>query len=293
MIARVKRIMKRTVWALQEQIKKGAFQPGGWEISFSMEDQLDAVQFDLSREESLRLTGRIDRMDVCEDEERVYVKIIDYKSGNTSLDLIELYHGLQLQLVVYMNAALELEQKKHSDKEVAPAGVFYYNIKDPVISGQGGEQESDLQEAILKDLRMNGLVSSDERVLPKLDSTFLESGKKQSSVVPVGRNKDGSLSRNSTAIEEERFALLSQYVNGKIQEIGSRILQGDVQAKPYQYGQKTGCTYCQYRSICGFDEHIKGYEYQKLKQYGNEEVWQAMREDVGTRRGIDGDEMDQ
>lgn len=293
MIARVKRIMKRTVWALQEQIKKGEFKPGGWEISFSMEDQLDAVRFALSKEENLRLRGRIDRMDVCEDENLVYVKIIDYKSGNTALDLIELYHGLQLQLVVYMNAALELEQKKHPDKEVLPAGVFYYNIKDPVIPGQGTEQDGYLQEAILKDLRMNGLVSADERVLPKLDRTLLESGAKQSSVVPVGRNKDGSLSRNSTAISEEKFALLSQYVNEKIQEIGSRILKGDVQAKPYQYGQKTGCTYCGYRCVCGFDEHIQGYEYQRLRQYGNEEVWQAMGEDVLTRREKDGDEMDQ
>jgi len=208
------------------------------------------------------------------------VKVIDYKSGNTSLDLIELYHGLQLQLVVYMNAAMELEQKKHPDKEVIPAGVFYYNIKDPVIPGTGGEDEEHLQEAILKDLCMNGLASSDPEVLKKLDRTLGTQGQRSSSVVPVTLNKDGSLSRTSSAIEAEKFKLLSKYVNQKIKDIGNQILQGEVQAKPYEFGKKNGCTYCDYRSICGFDEHIRGYEYLRLKKLGTEELWQAMEEEV-------------
>jgi len=280
MIARVKRMLKRTVWALQEQVKKGDFEPGGFEISFAMEDQLEAIRFSLSEEESMRLKGRIDRLDVCEEQDKIYVKVIDYKSGNTSLDLIELYHGLQLQLVVYMNAAMELEQKKHPDKEVIPAGVFYYNIKDPVIPGTGGEDEEHLQEAILKDLCMNGLASSDPEVLKKLDRTLGTQGQRSSSVVPVTLNKDGSLSRTSSAIEAEKFKLLSKYVNQKIKDIGNQILQGEVQAKPYEFGKKNGCTYCDYRSICGFDEHIRGYEYLRLKKLGTEELWQAMEEEV-------------
>ena len=124
MILRVKRILRRTVWALQEQLKKGSFTPGAFEVSFAMEDSLDAINITLSDEEKLRLRGRIDRMDVCEKDDTVYVKIIDYKSGNTSLDLVALYYGLQLQLVVYMDAALELEEKKHPGKDVEPAGIF-------------------------------------------------------------------------------------------------------------------------------------------------------------------------
>lgn len=280
MIARVKRMLKRTVWALQEQVKKGDFEPSGFEISFAVEDQLEAIRFALSEEESIRLKGRIDRLDVCEEPDKIYVKVIDYKSGNTSLDLVELYHGLQLQLVVYMNAAMELEQKKHPDKEVIPAGVFYYNIKDPVIPGKGQEDEEQLQEAILKDLRMNGLASSDSEVLKKLDRTLGAPGQNSSSVVPVTLNKDGSLSRSSSAIEGEKFKVLSEYVNRKIKDIGNQILQGDVQAKPYEFGQKNGCTYCNYRGVCGFDEHIRGYEYLRLKKFNTKELWQAMEGEV-------------
>ena len=73
--------------------------------------------------------------------DRVYVKIIDYKTGNTSLDLVALYYGLQLQLAVYLDAAVELEQKKHPGKQVEPAGVFYYHIDDPMLDQE--EDETD------------------------------------------------------------------------------------------------------------------------------------------------------
>ena len=72
-------------------------------------------------------------MDLYETEEKVYVKIIDYKTGNTHFDLTSLYYGLQLQLVAYLNGAMELEQKRHPQKDVEPAGIFYYNIQDPLI----------------------------------------------------------------------------------------------------------------------------------------------------------------
>ena len=101
-------------------------------MSFSAIDNLKAMKISLSEDEELHLKGRIDRLDLCEDENHVYVKIIDYKSGNTSFDLAALYYGLQLQLVVYMDAAVE-EEKRHPEKEVVPAGMFYYHIQDPIV----------------------------------------------------------------------------------------------------------------------------------------------------------------
>ena len=111
MIERTRRILRRTVWALQEQLKHGAFRPEGFEVRFQ--------------------GGRIDRVDIMEEPEnnRVYVKVIDYKTGNTSFDLLALYHGLQLQLMVYLDGALQVEKRKYPDREIVPAGVFYYNVK--------------------------------------------------------------------------------------------------------------------------------------------------------------------
>ena len=95
----------------------------------------------------MNLLGRIDRVDTYETPDKVYVKIIDYKSGNTSFSLVNLYHGLQLQLVVYMNAALELEEKRHPGKKAEPAGIFYYHIQDPMVDGLGNETEAEIKTA--------------------------------------------------------------------------------------------------------------------------------------------------
>ena len=124
---------------MAEQVKKGDFEPTGFEVSFSAIDNLKAMRIGLSEDEELQLRGRIDRMDLCRDEDHVYVKIIDYKSGTTSFDLAALFYGLQLQLVVYMDAAVEMEERRHPDKEVVPAGIFYYHIGDPIADKQEGK----------------------------------------------------------------------------------------------------------------------------------------------------------
>ena len=276
MVTRIKRIMRRTAWALQEQLRCGDFKTGGVEVSFDTESQLEAINFALSDETSMRLKGRIDRVDVCETKDRVYVKVIDYKSGNKSLDLIELYHGLQLQLVVYLNAALEIEQKKHTKKPVKPAGIFYYNISDPLISGDGSEGAKQLNDAILKDLRMNGLVSSEEEAVGHLDSTINTEDNKSSKVVPITLNKNGSYAKVSKVADEEKFAILSNYVNDKIGEIGERIMGGEVTINPYELGNKRACTYCEYSSICGFGERIKGCNTRQLWQGDEAEMWQRL-----------------
>ena len=82
-IRRMGRILKRTVQALQSQLQKGSFVPDGHELSFHMADKLEAVNITLSEEERMRLTGRIDRVDISETGDRVYVKVIDYRDSST------------------------------------------------------------------------------------------------------------------------------------------------------------------------------------------------------------------
>ena len=104
-IKRLKRMMRRTVWALTKQLEKGDFMPGGYEISFGGASGLSTSDIALDGHGRMRLRGKIDRVDICEDEDNVYVKVIDYKTGAKAFDLGELYYGLQLQLVLYLNTA--------------------------------------------------------------------------------------------------------------------------------------------------------------------------------------------
>ena len=128
-ITRMKRLLRRTVWALTKQLEKGDFVPAGYEISFGNLAHLESVNLSLSEHARMRLRGKIDRVDLYEDEEHVYVKVIDYKTGAKAFQLGEMYHGLQLQLIVYLNAVMEMEEQKHPEKEIVPAGIFYYQMR--------------------------------------------------------------------------------------------------------------------------------------------------------------------
>lgn len=273
-ITRMSRILTRTVLTLQQHLKQGSFQPDDYELSFRFAEDLDSIHVDLSEEEKMHLQGRIDRIDVSEDAEHVYVKVIDYKSGNKKFDLAALYYGLQLQLVVYMNAAMELESRKHPDKEIVPAALLYYHIDDPTIETPVELTQEQINEEILTKLRMNGVVNSDPAVVERLDR-FLQD---KSKVIPVEKKKDGSFSARSGILSREELHVVSAYVDTKIRQIGREILDGKIAANPYEKGNEEACTYCAYKKVCGFDGSIPGYEKRQLEDLDKQTLMQRMQE---------------
>lgn len=250
LIVRMKRMLEKTVWALTKQLAAGDFKPSAYEMRFA--------------------NGKIDRVDTCEDGDCIYVKVIDYKTGSKSFDVTALYHGLQLQLMVYMDAALQLEQKKHPEKEILPAGVFYYRIQDPLIDRP---KEGEEQESILKELKPDGMISLEKEVLEHLDHCMVG----ESSVIPVKYNKNGSLSKSSKAASAQDFYLMMKYAVNKVEEIRQKILSGDVKVNPYRRGTETSCDYCSYRQICGFDTKMEGYRYREIEAMSVDKVIQAMK----------------
>ena len=257
MIPRMKRLMRRTIWAMTQQLGKGSFAPESYEANFTY--------------------GKIDRIDVCETEDEVYVKIVDYKTGSKSFDMSAFYHGLQMQLVVYMNEALKLEERKHPGKKAVPAGIFYYEMKDPIVAKE--EDLEKIESAILKELRMDGLVNAKEAIIQRLDSSFTGS----SDVIPVARTKTG-FARYSKTLSNEEFSEVLEYAEEKRQELKREMNEGNVDAFPYEMGQQTGCDYCEYRDICGFDEAIPGYEYRRLGKLSKEEVLEKIHEKAERRK---------
>ena len=250
LIVRMKRMLEKTVWALTKQLAAGDFKPSAYELRFA--------------------NGKIDRVDTCEDGDCVYVKVIDYKTGSKSFDVTALYHGFQLQLMVYMDAALQMEQKKHPEKEILPAGVFYYRIQDPLIDRP---KEGEEQESILKELKPDGMISLEKEVLEHLDHCMVG----ESSVIPVKYNKNGSLSKSSKAASAQDFYLMMKYAVNKVEEIRQKILSGDVKVNPYRRGTETSCDYCSYRQICGFDTKMEGYRYREIEAMSVDKVIQAMK----------------
>lgn len=254
LIERIRRILKRTIETISEQIKTSHFMPEGYEISFSFVEDLEAVNFSLSEEEKMRLKGRIDRVDTKKIDNQIYVKVVDYKSGKRDFQLLSLYHGLQLQLVVYMNSAMELIKKEYPEKEILPAGMYYYHLDDPIIDGTATSTDQEIKEKILEELKLKGVVAEAE---------------------------DESVSKKSKKVEKEEFQVLSKYVNHKIKKVGRQIFGGDISANPYQLGEGTGCDYCPYHGVCGFDAAMPGQDYRKLENIKDQnEILDRMRKEI-------------
>lgn len=268
MITRLERMMRRAVWALTKQLEKGDFIPEAYEMAY------DSNCISLDEDHAMRLHGKIDRVDICEAEDEVLVKVIDYKTGAKAFDLGELYHGLQMQLVLYLNAVMDREKSRYPEKKITPAALLYYQMQDPLVDKEEGEEA--VQQSILKELRPNGVVNDSLDVIAHLDRGL----EKQSHVIPVAKNKDGSLSKTSSVLSEEQLMLISKYADGKAKELGLEILEGRVEAAPYELDKKTGCDYCPYHGICGFDERIPGYKYRKLEKEDKNEILMNMEEEV-------------
>jgi ATP-dependent helicase/nuclease subunit B len=273
-INRIKRIMSRTVNVLSSQVRKGVFVPGRFEFAFSGETDYKSLHFKLSEEEEMHLRGRIDRMDVCVEQDSVYVKIIDYKSGNQNFDLAAVYHGLQLQLVVYLDAAMEMQQKENPDKEIIPAGILYYHIEDPIIDRKGEMTPEEISQKIIAELSMKGLVNSDENVIRMMDREF----EKSSDVIPVSKVASGEFSKNASIASTAQFKTISDYVNQKITAMGHEIVDGVIAVNPYESEKADACKYCSYHSVCGFDEKISGFNKRRIVKQEQEEVLSMMEE---------------
>ena len=243
-------------------------------MSFQSLTDLEAVNIKLTEHEKMRLMGRIDRVDLCRDEDHVYVKVIDYKSGNHSMDIAAVYYGLELQLVVYMNAAMELVARTEKGKQAVPAALLYYHVSDPMIRDEsGGLSEEELREKIRQELRMTGIVNEEDAVIRMLDKT----GDRKSQIIPVEYKKDGTLTARSGALDEAQIRVVSDYVNRKLKELGKDIISGVIEKNPYHYGQQTGCDYCSFKGVCGFNPRIPGYEQRDLEALSKDEALEKMR----------------
>ena len=174
--------------------------------------------------------------------------------------------------MVYRDAALELLERRNPDKEIVPAGVFYYHIDDPMVDGEEAATKEDVDRLVLKKLRMDGLVNSELEVISLMDREI----EKASDVIPVAI-KDGLVQEaKSSVANRERFGALRRFVRGKLEGAGLEILDGAMGIGPYKQGRRTACDYCPYHGVCGFDRRLPGYEYRKLKDKKPEEIWQEI-----------------
>lgn len=306
MVERIRRMAEKTAWILQQQIMAGEFAPEDFELRFSSEYGLDAMKYEYEDGTTMNLKGIIDRVDYYNDGDDIYIKIVDYKSGNKKLEINDIYNGLQLQLVLYMEAAMEFAKKKYPDKNIIPAALFYYNIDNPVLDGDKIYNNSRVikaaeedREEIIRDCARNmtidnqkveGFISNNSKSINAMDreaENYKNYGG-ESSVIPLGYNKSGDFKSKSGVVAEQDMEKLVRFVHNKVGELGKQILDGEININPYikvsssggMSNGRTPCTYCDYNDVCGFDGKVRGYEYRKLINKKDDEVWKLLRKEV-------------
>jgi ATP-dependent helicase/nuclease subunit B len=272
---------------LKYQISKGTFEPAFVEMSFQDAGGIEEINVALSEDEKngiterMKLVGKVDRIDLCKYEDKVYIKVMDFKSGTHSFNMAYLYYGLQLQLVMYMNVAMAVEKKLSPGKEVIPAAILYYHVNDPMVDAKEEKIADDINKDIISKLKMTGLVNADQTIVQMLDKGIIS----KSDIIPVEIKKDGDFSARSSVATSQQYSAISGFVNRKVREFGKRILDGDIQINPYEdeKSKRQSCTYCAYRSICGYDEKIRGFEKRKLTLSDNDAMDLIMKEDNNGR----------
>jgi len=248
----LKRIVKRSVKTLQEQLRHGSFIPYAYEKEFR-----HIYDFNSSGQNKgqLLLKGRIDRIDTCSREDEVFVKVVDYKAGNHKFDINTLYYGVTLQLAVYLGQTVRKLQKEFPDKKIVPAAMLYYRTADPLLSFDTLPNEEDSRKAILKELNNTGAVSARAGIVEALDAGL----EGRSLVVPVSK-KGNEIALSNSVYDPVVLNSILDYAGEKTISLAEEIIQGKIDITPKIVGNKDACEYCAYKDACGFDGKIPGYE---------------------------------
>ncbi|MFU7517612.1 helicase-exonuclease AddAB subunit AddB [Clostridium sp. HCS.1] len=273
---RFKRTITKSVMVISEQMRKGKFEVFRNEFEFGGFKDGEAIKIDLPSNETVYLVGRVDRIDTLDLDGNTYIKVVDYKSGNKKFNLTEVYYGLQIQLLVYLDALIK-NSKYILEKQAMPGAILYFKIDDPIIKSKKPLTEEEIKNNILKELKMSGLLLKDISVVKAMDSD-IESA--YSLIIPAAIKKDGNFTATSSVVTEEQFDILRKYVNDKMAELCEEMLSGDIKIVPCKNNNTPYCDYCDYSSVCQFDTSIENNKYKIVLKKSNEEAWKLIKNEV-------------
>jgi ATP-dependent helicase/nuclease subunit B len=273
---KLEQIITRTSYVLSEHAKASGFSPIGLELGFGRNGVLPPLRINLKNGRKMELAGRIDRVDQAKrDDNQLFLRVIDYKSSEKDVSLSDIYYGLSLQMITYLDIVMTYS-KELVDMEASPAGVLYFHVHNPLINAGKLLTMEEIETEIMKKFRMNGLMLNDQSVIKLMDQT-LESGESQ--IVSAGIKQDGNLTKRSKVASAENFSDLRNYVRNQYQKSGNDIIDGHVEIAPYKWKDKTACTFCPFKSVCQLDELIESEPYRVLEPLSNEQVLELIREE--------------
>ncbi|BEU87982.1 helicase-exonuclease AddAB subunit AddB [Selenomonas sp. TAMA-11512] len=269
LLTRIEILAERAVLRLISFDRVSKFHPTAFEQSFGMGIHgLPPLSYRLEAGYRLEIRGQIDRVDRSEDGR--YFMIIDYKTGQAYINLLEVYYGLKLQLLTYL--LVEWSYLKREEGEILPAAMLYCFLKNPLITNPYRLSDGEVEKKLMQELRMPGWVTADEEVIRSIDP--------DQKYIRVALKVHGGIdARSAPSIRTtEQFAMLLDYTENLLQRIGNRILSGEVKAEPYRLKGKTPCAHCSYQVLCGFDPILPGMQYKECVSLTDQEIMTSLKE---------------
>ncbi|MCM3767392.1 helicase-exonuclease AddAB subunit AddB [Neobacillus niacini] len=274
---KLEQIITRASLVLSDHAKVSGFSPIGLELGFGPNGALPPLTFSLKNGKRMELAGRIDRVDQAKaDDNHVFLRVIDYKSSEKDVNLTEVYYGLALQMLTYLDIVMT-HSKELVEMKASPAGVLYFHVHNPFVNTTKMLTMDEIEKEIMKKFKMNGLMLSDQNVIRLMDQS-LESGDSQ--IIAAGIKKDGQLSKKSKVASIEEFENLKSYVRKIYQNTGNAIVEGKLDIAPYKLKDKTPCTFCSFKSVCQFDESIEQNRYRILTPHSKETVLELIGKEL-------------
>ena len=270
---RLQKVVTMSVKYIVQSLKQSEFEVFGHELEFGGDGQYKPITVITEDGKKVEITGKIDRVDIMKNPDGTYVRIIDYKSSVKNIDLNQVFYGLQLQLLTYLNETCKVE-------DFIPAGVLYFNLTNPTIGTDKNLTDEEVEEKIRQEFKMKGLILADVNIIKKMDTNIENEPKGISKIIPATIKKDGEISdRGTSAVTKEQFNYLQKYMEKIIKQISEEILQGNIEVKPYYNAstKKTPCEYCKYKSICRFDENTKNNEYKYISKLNKDAVLEMIK----------------
>ncbi|MBP1969006.1 ATP-dependent helicase/nuclease subunit B [Virgibacillus natechei] len=266
-------VIARAAFVLSEQARQSNFTPVGLELGFGQNETLPAFKLGLPNGYELMLRGRIDRVDKALNEEDLFLRIIDYKSSSKGLNLVEVYYGLALQMLTYLNVVLA-NSEQWLGKNAIPAGVLYFHVHNPMISRNQKVSDAEIEKDIFSKYKMQGLLLSNEEIVKQMD-TPLESGTSQ--IVPAGLKKNGGFYNSSKIADKATFTHLQNHIHQLMTDAGVDMTEGGIHLNPYQHKQHVACTHCPFHSVCQFDPILETNNYRKLTDMKEDDILERLR----------------
>lgn len=275
---KLEEVVARASSVLAEQSKSSGFSPVGLEVAFGPNEDLPPLQFQLDNGSKLQLVGRIDRVDKSEGSDGLLLRVIDYKSSKKDVQLTDVYYGLSLQMLIYLDVVISFSEKWLGAK-ASPAGVLYFHVHNPLLQRTEKLTLDQIEVELFKEFKMKGLIQANPEVARLMDYNLETGGR--SNIIPAAIKESGEFYKDSSVISDEDYNALRRFLRKKVEEIGTAITDGKIDITPVKNKQHVACTFCSFKPVCQFDPTLETNDYRRVGKLKKEEVLNKIHEEGG------------